>query len=166
MATRRRAKRECASLRSDDNSVVATLPLTPTLSGCPTFAPAYVGNQDGRSPINGLSFSLSVTTNTRVPHPSRCWRRVGYHCSAPEASAPQILLIPPFAKNAKDGPPEHWWSRNINATSLRGSAMEGPAVSLPPRLTSRRKKARLPAGLFCLPVVLRTTSLTSSWQPS
>ena len=33
------------------------------------------------------------------------------HCSAPETVAPQILLIPPFAKSAKDGAPDHWWLR-------------------------------------------------------
>jgi hypothetical protein len=36
---------------------------------------------------------------------------VGYHCSAPEALTPQILLIPPFAKNAKGGAPRHWCCR-------------------------------------------------------
>ncbi len=41
-------------------------------------------------------------TKDRVPHPSRCWRRVGCHCSPPETSSPKLLLIPPFAENAKD----------------------------------------------------------------
>jgi hypothetical protein len=30
---------------------------------------------------------------------------VGYYGSTPETLTPQILLIPPFAKNAKDGHP-------------------------------------------------------------
>jgi hypothetical protein len=45
---------------------------------------------------------------SRAPHPSRCWQRVRWRCSSPRDPSPQLLLIPPFAKSAKDGPPDHW----------------------------------------------------------
>ena len=48
-------------------------------------------------------------TKDRVPHPSRSLRRVGCHCSSPEALPPQLLLIPPFAESAKDGAPDPLW---------------------------------------------------------
>jgi hypothetical protein len=48
-------------------------------------------------------------TKDRVPHPSRSLRRVGCYCSSPEAILPKLLLIPPFAENAKDGAPDPWW---------------------------------------------------------
>jgi hypothetical protein len=51
--------------------------------------------------------SLGLTKD-RVPHPSRFLRRVGCHCSSPEAF-PQLLLIPPFAESAKDGAPDPLW---------------------------------------------------------
>src|SRR5580700_2999112 len=62
---------------SDTFAQHKTLPFTPTPSGCPMFAPAYVGQQSrGEAPSKVCLFSLP-TTNVRVPHPSRSLRRVG-----------------------------------------------------------------------------------------
>ena len=90
--------------------------------------------QDGAKPHQSSAFSLfRHHQRSGAPHLARFSRDVGYHCSAPEALSPQILLIPPFAKNAKDGPPDHlvltdgcFFSKSrmqcINATSLNGKS--------------------------------------------
>ena len=57
----------------------------------------------GRSPIKALSFLVSVTTNTRVPHLSLVF------CEMWDTTALPPKPFPPIARNAKDGPPDLQW---------------------------------------------------------
>jgi hypothetical protein len=56
--------------------------------------------------------------NLRVPHPSQLFAKGGIPLQSPRGPSPHILLVPPFAKSAKDGAPEDWFKRKMERRIL------------------------------------------------
>jgi hypothetical protein len=63
---------------------------------------------------------ICVKINDWVPHPSLPFAKGGISRMCGEGLRVQSSGIPPFAKSAKDGAPDHWFSRNEEGTDLRG----------------------------------------------
>jgi hypothetical protein len=60
----------------------------------------------------------SAKTKARVPHPSRSWRRVGYHGSAPEALPRKFCLSHPSPRARRMGHPSFGGDGKEKSTDL------------------------------------------------
>ena len=87
-------------------------PLFPPHQLCPGAPRTSVRGltKRGRSPSKFFFSLFRHHQSSGAPHLARFFARCGIPLLCPEALSPQLLLIPPVARNAKNRAPERWLS--------------------------------------------------------